>query len=249
MAALLASCGNKADEFSFESAKAERQVAIDDSKGAPTCKVNLQVLYAKGQSEAAKKLNAEVAHWLLSMEQLGMQQAVDSMANDYVDTYRRDMAPLYREDAGDPEKKRWYDYHYNIKTTIGEGDDDVIVYVADIDYYEGGAHGIGLRLVANFDKKTGERLPAFWENAPHVSKKLSQLLTEALMDKVDADNLDELHEKGYLYDTDALMPSENFIWGSDDVTFIYNVYEIAPYGAGRIEVKVDRSDVEKLMKE
>lgn len=249
MAALLASCGKKADELTFDTVKAERQVAADNTPNAPTCKVSMHVLHAKGESEAAKTLNNEVMEWLVGMEQLSLQQAVDSLANDYVASYRRDIVPLYREDAADPSKKSWYDYHYNIETSLGEGDDDVIVYLADIDYYEGGAHGVALRLAANFDKKTGERLPAKWENAPHVSKKLSKLLTEALMDKLDAKNLDELHEKGYLYDTDELAPSKNFIWGDDEVTFIYNVYEIAPYAAGRIEVALDRSDVEKILEE
>jgi len=51
----------------------------------------------------------------------------------------------------------------------------------------------------------------------------------------------------YLYSM-QMFPSENFILGSDELTFIYNPYEIAPYSAGKTELTVSYSEVEELLR-
>ena len=45
----------------------------------------------------------------------------------------------------------------------------------------------------------------------------------------------ELEDLGY-GSTGELAPTENFRIGQDGITFLYNVYEIAPYVMGAIEI-------------
>jgi hypothetical protein len=66
---------------------------------------------------------------------------------------------------------------------------------------------------------------------------LTERLLEALLEKTGAHNISELHDRGYLYSMDMFVPA-NFIVGDDEVTFIYNPYEIAPYSEGRIELVI-----------
>jgi len=45
-----------------------------------------------------------------------------------------------------------------------------------------------------------------------------------------------------------MFATENFILGSDGVTFIYNPYEIAPYAAGVIELTISNDDLKPIWK-
>ena len=82
---------------------------------------------------------------------------------------------------------------------------------------------------------------------PGYKVKLNELLQKALMDKADCKDINELHDKGYLFSME-MYPSSNFILGKDGITFIYNPYEIAPYALGRIELTISNATLEPLFK-
>jgi hypothetical protein len=45
-----------------------------------------------------------------------------------------------------------------------------------------------------------------------------------------------------------MFAPENFILGKDDITFIYNPYEIAPYAMGKTELILTYDDMDDIMK-
>ena len=223
----------------FETVKVEKTVGITSEAGAPQCSVNLQLAAAKGEpAERTKTINETVAQQLLNIEGVGLKQAADSFANQYTSDYRQNFAPLYHEDRGDATKRAWYEYHYNIKRTV---------YTADVDYYEGGAHGMNQRIVMNFDNATGRLLTLDDVFVPGYQQQLSERLLQALMEKAEAKDVADLKDMGYLYATD-MFASENFALGDDAITFVYNPYEIAPYAAGLIELEIDNDDLKELWK-
>ena len=247
---LTAGCskGENSGGMSFEKAQSEREVALAGGNDAPSCKVMLEVLYAKsGNAEADKAVNNAIEDRLFAMQNLTMQQAVDSFANSYTADYKQSLTPLYEVDKADPEKHAWYEYHYTITTKTQPGKDNVVVYVVETDCYEGGAHGIQQQLVMNFNTTTGEQLKLANIFVPGYERRLSDLLLEKLMDQLDVKTLYELKQKDYLYAVD-MFPTENFMLGEDELTFIYNTYEIAPYSAGRTELKLKWDEVEDLLK-
>ena len=67
------------------------------------------------------------------------------------------------------------------------------------------------------------------------------------MEIADVKTIDDLKAKNYLFSMD-MFPSENFILDSDEITFIYNAYEIAPYAMGKTEISVSYSEVKDLLK-
>ena len=250
VAAITTACSSNGDGkgLEFETVKAKKTVSISNEAGAPQCSVNLQLDAAKGEpKERAEAINAAIALRLLDMEGITLSQAVDSFANKYTSDYRRNFAPLYREDRGDEEKRAWYEYHYNITGKTSSGREGVTVYTATIDYYEGGAHGINQRIVMNFDNKTGQQLTLADVFVPGYEQPLNELLQEALIEKVSAKDVDDLRSKGYLYSMEMFAP-ENFVLGEDEVTFVYNPYEIAPYAMGMVELTIDNDELTKLWK-
>ena len=249
-ATLWSSCGGGSTNglMKFETLKVEKTVSITNETGAPKCSVNLQLETVKGgTAERMAAINETIARQLLGIEGAGLKEAADSFANKYTSDYVKNFAPLYREDRSDETKRAWYEYHYNIMGEASEGREGVLVYTATIDYYEGGAHGINQRIVMNFDNETGRLLTLADVFAPGYEQPLNELLQDALIEKVGAKDVKELREKGYLYSMDMFAP-ENFVLGEDEVTFIYNPYEIAPYAMGLIELVIDNDDLEDLWK-
>ena len=132
-------------------------------------------------------------------------------------------------------------------TTIQQGSKGTVVYLATVDYYEGGAHGINQLLTLNFETKTGRQLTLADIFTTGYEQPLKSVLLKALKSKVGCTTMSALREKGYLYSMD-IFPSENFILGDETITFIYNPYEIAPYAMGSTELIIPYDDVEKILK-
>ena len=231
----------------FETLVTERSVSIDSEAGAPQCRVRLELAAPTGSDEAAREVNAAVALELLGMEGVSLREAADSFANSYTRSYLKDFGPLYREDADDPARKAWYEYHYNISSEVTAGREGVAVYKAVVDYYEGGAHGVSQQLFMNFDTRSGRRLTLSDFFVPGFEQPLSFKLLQALMALTGTGSVDELREKGYLYETD-MFATENFAAGSKGFTFVYNPYEIAPYSEGIIRLDLEADELGDVLK-
>lgn len=252
VAACLSACGG-GDSFSeglvFDTLTSEKTVSVANESGAPSCNVSLELAYATDSGkERATAINEAVAQKLFDMEGLTLQQVADSFANSYTRDYKQNIAPLYREDADDPLKRAWYEYHYNINSEVKDGRKGVTVYTAIIDYYEGGAHGIYQQFIMNFENKTGRLLQLADVFVPGFEQPLNEKLLAALMEMVDSKTIDDLKNKGYLYSMDMFV-TDNFILGKDAITFVYNPYEIAPYSYGIVELDLDYDSLEDILKD
>ena len=243
MAALaLSACGGKSSSPSldFDRINVEKTVSIDNSKEAPQCHVVLDILQARNATnDAGRLINEALVEKIFGMEQLSLQAAADSFANTYTRDYHKNMSPLYQEDKNDKAKRAWYEYRYTVSTETRDGGNGITNYLIDIDYYEGGAHGIKQLLTMNFDNKTGRQVKLTDIFGANYEETLTKQLLEALLDKTGDKNIEALHQHGYLYSMDMFIP-ENYIIDEDKVTFIYNPYEIAPYSEGCIELDIKR---------
>lgn len=231
----------------IEEAKAVKAVAITNEDDVPQCQVSLQVKYVKGDDERARNINNAIEQRLFMYDSLQMQQAVDSFANFYTKEYQKNMAPLYREDRADETKRAWYEYKYVIETDTKRGKDNCLIYIIDLDMYEGGAHGIRQQLAMNFDEKTGKQITYDDLFVQGYQYTLRELLLEELKKQTDTNTLDELHTKDYLLTMDIYAP-QNFILGDDEITFIYNPYEIAPCDKGNTELTLSYSKLSKILR-
>ena len=246
---VMVSCGiGDMRSIDSDEVSVERQASLTNEKESPTCEVRLKMTYLKeSYGELAHAVNRTVVKRLFDLEGLTMEQAADSFANVYIRSYKLNFAPLYRDDRGDEQKKAWYEYRYNIDTHMESRLEHVMTYFVNLDYYEGGAHGITQLLTMNFDEKTGEYITLSDIFIPGYESQLSELLLEKLLQATGAKNIEDLHDKGYLYSMDMFAP-ENFILNDDGITFIYNPYEIAPYSIGRTELSVSNEEIEGLRK-
>lgn len=249
MMAFFHACGNKekGNDICFDKVSVSRDIALTDDADSPRCRISIEVDHVKsGDDEKDKTINAEIIKELFNLENLTMSQAADSFANTYVRNYKESLTKLYSEDKTESSRHSWYEYNYTLKTETQTGRNGIIIYIASLNFYEGGSHGITQKLVTNFDINTGKKLALEDVFVPGYEHQLNEVLLTALEEKVGVRGIAGLHKEGYLYSLSIFAP-ENFIIGEKAITFIYNVYEIAPYAKGLTELTIEYPDIEHLL--
>ncbi len=235
-------------QLTFDSLSVEKRVALTADTNSPAYEMKLNVKYVKeGSEDIRKSVNDAITAKIFNMHNVDIKMAVDSFVNENVQTYISDMLPLYEEDKRDIDKRPIYEYAADINTQVENGKEGVVTYYINMYNYTGGAHGLTQLLTLNFDKATGKTITLDDVLVTGYKIRLNELLQKALMEKADCKDINELHDKGYLFSME-MYPSSNFALGKDGITFIYNPYEIAPYALGRIELTIGYSTLEPIMK-
>ncbi len=176
-------------------------------------------------------------------------EAVESYQEKYVEDYRNDLMASYLESKkeDDESQEQWYSYYEQIEARPLLDNPNYLIYEIKTSEYRGGAHGMYATHYLNFDPKTGHVLTLndlFYNGfEPTVNK----LLLNKLMKMYECKTLDELEEAGLLMGTD-IYPSANFCLKNDHILFLYNVYEIAPYSMGEIEISISYDDLKDWLK-
>ena len=82
-----------------------------------------------------------------------------------------------------------------------------------------------------------------------ISKMLLDKLIEYISDKYKdekVNGINDLNNLGILNESDMYI-SDNFLVGKDEVSFLYNKYDIAPYSVGSIILSLPYSEVKDYM--
>jgi len=249
MACFILACSAEIDDtIIFDNVTADKVVKLSNDEGSPVCAVHLQIATAAEKNgHKAEVVNRIIQKRLLNMDELTMQQAADSFVNTYTTSYLRNLLVLYNQDRADTAKRSWYEYHYVITSEARQGSKSTMVFIATTDYYEGGANGVNQRTTLNFDIKTGRLMGLNDIFMPGYENQLAAILQKALCEKVGADDLSSLREKGFLVGMD-MFPTPNFILDDETITFIYNPSEIAPHTLGETELVIPLSDLTQILR-
>jgi hypothetical protein len=244
---LLCACSTHNKSITFETVTATKTVALSNDQVPPSCTVNIRLAQATAESgRAGEIINATVASQLLKHTDNGLQQAAEAFADDYTSNYLKTLLPLYNQDRRDPRKHAWYHYHYIINSHAQAGAKGTVNYIAETNYREGGNHVVSYQTVMNFEAATGRQLTTKDVFVDGFETGLKPILLKALCEKTGLGTVRDLHDKGYLRGMNIYVP-ENFILGSDAITFIYNPDEIAPYSLGSIELTIAYTAIEKIL--
>lgn len=183
-----------------------------------------------------------------------VKTVVQNYAGDYTGEYRMDLEPMFLEDqrANNREDQltiaSWYDYYQNIKSEVQLYEKDILIYKVDFDEYTGGAHGMNRTNFLNIDLKNQHVLTLDDIFVDDYSDALVQLLWEQLMIDNNVSSREELEHIGFGLIGDV-EPVENFFLDKTGITFFYNVYEIAPYSIGPVQIKLSYPSISLITKE
>ena len=245
---LLCACSQDHETITFETVSVNKTVALSNDSVPPTCSVNICLEQATPKSgRAGEIINATVAKKLLNRGDDGIKEAAEAFAEEYTSNYVKTLLPLYNQDRSDSTKQVWYHDHYIINSHTQTGSKGTVVYIADINYRQGGSHAVNQQVVMNFEEATGRLLTTQDVFVDGFEAKLNPILLNALQEKTGLSSLNALHNMGYLKGMDIFVP-ENFILSNDAVTFVYNPDEIAPYALGSTELTIAYSALEQILK-
>ncbi len=241
---------NKApvSETIFKSVQIAEQVPLMPDTLSPTCNINIDFNYAVNEDSVAYYINREIVKTAFGYEALSPEAGVDSFVAHYTHNYIHDLLPYYKEDKeSGKEGMGWYNYYYHLKTDVQKGKEGVLNYIMEMNSYEGGAHGNQINTYLNFYAESGKLITLDDLFGSGYETSLNILLLKALMEKVGVTSMEALQEKGYLLWT-SIYPSKNFLLRSNDIEFLYNAYEIAPYVVGVTVLKIPYDELADMLK-
>ncbi len=242
----LFSCTNKANRnkgsLEFDSIQVNETAHLFDDTAKPACNlvVNFTCVDRSTDETMKDSLNQYFQALCFGNAYLNLppQEAVQRYKEQYVSDYRNDLEELYRKEEkkfGDASQKAWYSYYKYIQSQVQFYRKDLLVYRTRYEEYTGGAHGIYMTSFLNLDLRTLVPIQLDDLFADGYEEALTDLLWNQLMADNRVTTRKELEDLGY-GSTGNLAPTENFCIGQEGITFLYNVYEIAPYVMGAIEI-------------
>lgn len=252
------SCGNimnkNAGALEFDSIQVNETAHLFGDSAKPACNLIINFAYVNKSSDSRLKdsLNSYFLAACFGDKYITLtpEEAVKKYTEKYVRDYRKDLEPIYRKDEKDKEDdasmEAWYSYYKGIESHVQLYIKNLLVYRVNYNEYTGGAHGIYMASFLNIDLRTLAPIRLDDLFVSNYEEPLTDLLWNQLMADNKVATRQELEDLGYAT-TGDLAPIENFYLGRDGITFYYNVYEIAPYVMGPVEITLPYEMMQHLL--
>ena len=126
---------------------------------------------------------------------------------------------------------------------IHHNEGDVLGIEYKIHAYNGGPHEEYKKLFFTFDLQNGEPIGLNKLLLPGFERALGKLLDQKLRHQFAIRGHESLASFGFTLPESGMYPSKNFYLDREGIGFYYNVYEIAPYAVGAIELRVTYEEI------
>lgn len=261
---LSAGCGHRQqiNNHTVDHLKVDTVVPLQASHAEPSCTFSVDFSYLRADAGAdahedsvVQAINTTLVGQLLGEDYatLPTADAVQLFKTNYLNDYRQDMQELYAEDlknqvAAD-ELPTWYNRNFELTTEMTDGYEGILCTRASIYEFAGGAHPNLWEIWMNFRLADGHLLTTDEVFIPALQDEVSARLLDALLawakkslEGTDVQTIADLQNQGVLLTSQLYVP-ENFLLSADEVRFVYNRYDIAPYAAGAIELALPYSQI------
>ena len=238
----------------FDSIQVNKTAHLFGDTAKPAC--NLIINFSHPVQSSDELLKDSLNDYFLSAcfgdkyTEITSAEAVNEYVQTYIEEYRRDLEPMYREDEKDKANKgsigNWYSYYKSIKSNVQFYEKGLLVYHIYYDEFTGGAHGIYLNTYFNIDLNTMQPLHLSDLFVEEYQEALTDLIWNQLMTTNNVTTHAELEDLGY-GSTGEIAPSENFFLDKEGITFYYNVYDITPYAMGPVKVHLSFDQLTHLL--
>lgn len=250
------SCGNIANKSTgklrFDSIQINQTTHLFNDTVKPACNLVVNFAYASHSVDSLLKdsLNTFFLSACFGENYLAQtpEKAIKQYAEKYAANYRTDLEPMYKQDEQEDLENTyaWYSYYRNLESHVQWCTDDLLVYRIYYHEYTGGAHGNYMTSFLNINLNT--LIPVHLDElfVEDYKEPLTELLWQQLMADNDVSSCQEIEDLGY-GSTGELEPTENFYLTSKDITFYYNIYEIAPYVMGPTQITLPFASIQHLL--
>lgn len=216
---LLAGCGSQQlDKVDIEMKEISTEITADNGVVLMEISSTYPVLSAEKESTVLTKLN----------------QQFQQTAEDYVQAAANDTqvitgaAQMYQEN---PENFVPYYFHHTAEVTYNQK--GIFSLIWNNSFYTGGAHPNLNSLAENYDLNTGELL-SLGDLLDMDNDKAYELVEQRYQGVIQT-NSEDFFPDAAQYLTEHL-PSIQFYMAPEGPTVFFQVYEVAPYAAGRVDI-------------
>lgn len=245
---IVGACSSGKDkDIKFETLVVKKHVPLNNGQAKPFCNIDMSIDFVKGDEGYAKRINSQILQTLFRLDSVTPKQAVDSFITCYIAQYRDELMPFYVAGKG-KLTQNWYAYSYMLRTSEKNGHKDVLCYTVEKTTLEGGEHQLHTVQCMNFDRRNGMLVTLAGVLKHDCEKQLNKLLLEALMEHFQCTTKDELSKQSVLMNSEIYVP-DNYLILDDGIEFVYNEFEIAPYEAGTIRLKISNRKLKPILKE
>lgn len=177
---------------------------------------------------------------IYSYPDAGSNKTIDNMINLYFSDYR----DIVEETSGTeyPALPWGLDINGNVLKMNGL----CICYSVDYYIFTGGAHPNGYTRFFNFRPSTGEIIYTDDVFRKGFERKLNKLLEKKFREEFELPASAPLSEMLF---EDKIEYNNNFTFGDNGITFLFNRYEIAPYVFGEIVLEIPYNEINDILKE
>ena len=239
----------------------EEEAHLTDDASSPFCDFSIDHSFLREENDSiAALINRSIQREWFGNDyaSLAPEAAVDSFMHVYIRDYRKEVGPLYLAEkakaSSEEEIPAWYHQTYSLVTFIEEGHSGTINASANYFVDLAGAHPSQWSRWMNFDFVSGKHLTKEEVFLPSAKADIESILLERLIrlqaqlhpeEKVTS--LEDLQLLGFLQYTNMYIP-DNFLLGKNEVLFLFNRYDIAPYAAGETIIRLSYEEIGPYLK-
>ncbi len=124
---------------------------------------------------------------------------------------------------------------------------DMLSYSHEDYTFTGGAHGYNSRHFYNYDLKTGRFLTENDIFTAGYETILTGLLIQNFIEQSEEfESVEDIMQSDY--SIEYIVPNNNFYFTEEELVYVFNAYEIAPYYRGETEISIPLAQVNDLLK-
>lgn len=226
---------------------------IEQASDSPVLNIDISLAVIEtGNAETDENINRTIAYILFESPVVTEgKKTITDACEHYVKNLKKEYRELIPEyinikESGVPEV--WYNNYYLINSEASTGYKGYINYIIQWEEYTGGAHPMSNCTALNFNPENGEEIVLEEILKEGYEEQLISILEKNLAKQLNVEDINAVKDKGYMYGDAEMFVSNNFILEEEQIVFIYNKYDLAPYSAGEIMINVSYDEIKKLMK-
>lgn len=224
------------EDIEFDSLVMHRHVSVMEGRRVPRYSIDVVLPVARGTSAAAAEINKTLCSEIfLSSGAATPDSAMQHFADSLGAQFTQELVDFFEPDDEDAASR--FDYLWRMTGETTAENQKTLGYVYHIESYMGGAHGGYETYFLNFrrDGSLLHRQDVFRDDA---YQQLLDLMLAQLLKDYGCQTIGQLRDSTSITMLGDLYVEKNFLLEADSVTFNFNQYEIAPYSAGAIGIRL-----------
>lgn len=238
-----------AEGWKFDTLSIARKVHIDNDTAKDGMQINLSFIYPVSVPANLNLSEVQNTFSRVFLWEQDFTGTPDEAFQKEIDKYVKaaeEKAVFWKDwEAGQYIPFSGYE---DTKVSQIESDTEYVVTIS-LNYYsyEGGAHGMHGLHYFNIDKRSGTLITEEELFKPGYENRVAALIQQDI-EKVNS-SPDEDSHIGLLVELSEIKPNRNFLLSPAGMTYVYNIYEIAPYVQGPVEAVVPYEELMTLVNE